>query len=260
MVVVRSSVVFGFIVASLLLSACGQTAPTRPMRAVGGAQVQAPPVAPAFPVGPTDMVQRAGDPRVMQLLSEVARVRDGASNSLMRTTLSCFKDDGQVSRAKTIYKFQKPNRVLLNILESTNEKVTGTRLLWTGGSQVQVKTKFVGFWVTVSLDVNDERIRDDRGYSIAQTSIPKTYETLLHPAAQVVFKGEGQVAGRPVDMLDVVSPASLKPTTREVFGIDRVSRTPVLREMYRGDKLIYRLQVEQITLNARLTAQDFKLD
>jgi hypothetical protein len=183
-----------------------------------------------------------------------------ASNSLMRTTLSCFKDDGGVSRAKSIYKFQKPNRVLLNILESTNEKVNGTRLLWTGGSQVQVKTKFVGFWVTVSLDINDERIRDDRGYSIAQTSIPKTYETILHPAAQVVFKGEGQVAGRPVELLDVISPLSLKPTTREVYGIDRVSRTPVLREMYRGNKLIYRMQVDQITLNARFTSQDFKLD
>jgi hypothetical protein len=260
MVVVRSSIICGFVLASLVLSACGQSAPTRPMRAAGGAQVQAPPVLPVLPGGPMDAAPRMADPRVMQILSDVARVRDGASNSLMRTTLSCFKDDGGVSRAKSIYKFQKPNRVLLNILESTNEKVNGTRLLWTGGSQVQVKTKFVGFWVTVSLDVNDERIRDDRGYSIAQTSIPKTYETLLHPAAQVAFKGEGQVAGRPVELLNVMSPLSLKPTTREVYGIDRVSRTPVLREMYRGDKLIYRMQVEQITLNARFTSQDFKLD
>lgn len=257
MVIVRSHIVGVVIVAALGVSACGQSVPTRSTRLSGPPpQRGLPPV----PMAPVDSLSPVAGDRARNILGEVAQIRDRASNSLMRTTLFCYKDDGQVSRAKSIYKFQKPNRVMLNILESTNDKVSGTRLLWTGGAKAQVKTKFAGFWVTVSLDIGDERIRDDRGYSIAETSVPRTYETLLHSGARVAFKGEGQVAGRAVEFLDVESPLSLKPVTREVFGIDRVTRTPVLREMYHGERLIYRMQVEQISLNARFTSQDFSLD
>ncbi|MEB3195927.1 MAG: hypothetical protein VKP62_01875 [Candidatus Sericytochromatia bacterium] len=195
-----------------------------------------------------------------RLLAEVKQVRDFARSSSLRTQLTCIKDDGTVSRAKSIYKFEKPSRVFLNITESTNENVAGTRLLWTGGAEVQVRTRFIGVWVTLPLSVEDERIKDDRGYSLAQTSIPKIYDTLLHPAARLALRGETTVAGRPADVLDVVSPLSLAPTTREVFAIDRQTRTPVLREMYRGDRLIYRMQVDHITLNAPLTAADFSLE
>jgi hypothetical protein len=254
--------------ASSVLVGCGQANPARPARALaGGAPVGGARPAPAMPVpvgsqmdGMAPAQAGASDPRAAAVLAGVSQMRQAARGTELRITLTCVQDSGKSSRARTHYKFRAPNHVMLEVLESSTPKVAGTRVLWKGGSQVTVKTQFVGFWVTVPLSVTDERIRDDRGFSLDQTSIPRTLDTLLHPQATVVWRGEAQQGGRVMDVLDVVSPLRLAPTTREVFGIDRATRTPILREMYRGDKVIHRMQVDQVNVNPGFTASDFTLE
>jgi hypothetical protein len=258
-------------VAATALAGCGQANPARPARALAGAApVGGARPAPGLPVaapgaGVTDgsvptAQPGAADPRVSAVLAGVSQMRQAARATDLHITLTCVKDSGKTSRSRTRLKYRAPGHVMLEVLESSTPKVAGTRVLWKGGSQVTVKTQFVGFWVTVPLSITDERIRDDRGYSLDQTAIPRTLDTLLHPQASVTWRGEAQQGGRVMDVLDVVSPLRLTPATREVYGIDRATRTPILREMYRGDKVIHRMQVDQVNVNPSFTARDFTLE
>ncbi|MEB3220642.1 MAG: hypothetical protein VKS61_01050 [Candidatus Sericytochromatia bacterium] len=261
----KSRPLTALLLTALTLTACGQVNPARPARALGGNPAGGSRLPVAAPVsglveGAAPTGTASSDPRASAVLAAVAQMRQQARASDMRITLTCQKDGGKTTRSRTHLKFRAPSHVMLEVLESSTPKVAGTRLLWKGGSQVTVKTQFVGFWVTVPLDVSDERVRDDRGYSLEQTSIPRTLDTLLHPQAVVTWRAEAQQGGRLMDVLDVVSPGRLAPTTREVYGIDRATRTPILREMYQGDRVIHRMQVDQVTVNPTFTARDFTLE
>lgn len=124
---------------------------------------------------------------------------------------------------------------------------------------MQVHTKFIGFWLNITLPLTDDRLKDPIGYRLDQTAIDKVFDTVLCPQNQITYAGDSALAGRPMSLLAVVSPLSLKPATREVFGIEKGTGVPLLREMYKGDKLFFQMQLETNKLNAKLTSADFQL-
>jgi hypothetical protein len=53
-------------------------------------------------------------------------------------------------------------------------------------------------------------LRDKRGNFLDETSLDRSLATILDPGAQVAFKGEGELNGKRMAVIDVVSPLKLK--------------------------------------------------
>lgn len=166
------------------------------------------------------------------------------------------KGKTETASAKLDYTFAKPNRIALEVKEHSEGKKVGTKLVWNGGDQIAVKTKFVGFWMKTSLPASDDRLKDTCGYTMEQTGIGKMMNILLHPQAQVRILGRGMFRGMPVTQIEVISPARLPGVTRELFTLDQ-QHNPVVREMFSGQTLIYRYQMENMRLNTQLPNSAF---
>lgn len=198
--------------------------------------------------------------RLVQLMQLVAQAH--ARNTSVACDLVAFfrKDNGTTTSMKTKYRFQKPKQTSMEILEASEGGTVGTKLVWNGGSDVAVKTKLVGFWLKTSLSVTDDRIKDSRGYRINETSLDQLYATLLHQSAQYQLLSEGNLKGRPVAIIRVDSPMKLRGVTHEVFGIYVDTFTPAFRELYGGDTLLMRLQIDNARLNPQMESNAFNLD
>jgi hypothetical protein len=242
------------------LVGCGANTPARPARKVASQPLNRAPLQGMQPGVAGQLAPGAVDPRVAQILQGVAQVRDQSQGADVVVKITYYKDDGSIKHVRSRYKFQKPQRNFIEVLASNEDKVVGTKVSWKGDGKASVRTKFIGFWVTVSLDLHDDRLRDQRGNFLDETSISRALETLLDPGARVTFKGEGNLAGRPMVVLDVVSPLSLKNVTREVYGIDPTINQPIMREMYKGDKLIWKMNVESAKVNPTFSSKDFAVD
>ena len=198
--------------------------------------------------------------RVMQLMQLVSQAH--ARNSSVACDLTAFfrRDDGTTTSMKTKYRFQKPKQTSMEILEASDGGTVGTKLVWNGGSDVAVKTKLFGFWLKTSVSLSDDRIKDSRGYRIDETSLDQLYATLLHPQAQHQLLSEGNFKNRPVAVVRLDSPKKLRGVSHEVFGIYVDTFTPAFRELYNGNTLLMRLQIDNARLNPQMESNAFNLD
>ncbi len=189
--------------------------------------------------------------QVQSLLSGVAQAYN--QDTSIRAQVTVFVQNVQTGDSMSgdmDYWFQKPNSTALYVIDSSESNSVGTKLVWMGGDQVAVRTKFIGFWVNTSLSVTDSRLLDKRGDSLADTSVGRMMSTLLDPQAQVTMLGSGSYLGQPVVQIAVVSRQSLPGVTSERFTINTQSMLPVIREMYSGNQLTYRIQLKNVQLNA----------
>lgn len=171
------------------------------------------------------------------------------------------EDSGQPGSNACHYVFEKPTKTAITVTQSTDARTVGTKLVWTGGKQMAAKTKFIGFWVKMSVDVHDPRAKDLRGYFIDDTCVPNIFGTLTDSRNQVKLLGTGNLDGVPVAQLEVVSPRSLRGIAREVFTIDGQRMLPVMREMYdRNNKLVFRIRLSNISANTSLPSTTFQLN
>lgn len=198
--------------------------------------------------------------RVRQLMTLVAQAH--ARNNGVACDLVAFfrKDDGTTTSMKSKFRFQKPNRTSMEIIEASRGGTVGTKLVWNGGSDVAVKTKLMGFWLKTSLPLKDDRLKDDRGQSMDETSLSEMFATLLHPQAKHELISEGQLKGRPIAVIRLDSPKKLRGGTYEIFGIYVDTFTPAFREVYGGNTLLIRLQIDNCRLNPTMEKNAFNLD
>lgn len=216
-------------------------------------------VAPLATPTPLAPPQTQVDPRVTAVLSLTQHLRDSNASADCVLSFRYVKSDGTKAWLKSHYKYEKPRHNAVEIVDASEDKAKGTQLIWTGGSDVQVHTKFIGFWLNVTLPLSDDRLKDPVGYRIDQTAIDKVFDTLLCPANRITYKGDGMMSGRAMTVIDVVSPLSLKPATHEIFGIEKATGVPLMREMYQGDKLYLHMELVSEVLNPHLTSKDFQL-
>lgn len=239
------------LVALMMLAGCGAEAPT--MSSNAGKKSRDLVVTPQQP----SQQQPSFDTKA--LLSDIGQ-RYQSLQALQSQVIVYDAYNGKSTSSKSTSYFQKPNRFSVQVTEHTDSKAVGTKIAYTGGSEAKIKTKFFGFQVKLNLALSDSRICNLRGDSLNDTGIVRMMSILLDPQAQVRFMSQGTLAGAPIAMLEVVSQRSLRGITREVFCINLQSRLPVIREMYEGTRLTYRLQFTNILLDPQLPANAFTND
>lgn len=229
------------------LPGCGQGTPApapTPMRPA--AQPTPPPATPA-----------GGDAEAARLRQAVGEVY-GRMRSLEATSRSTIRMGGENNAYRTKVLFMKPRTTLVEIESGPDARQKGTRLKWSGGSQVEVKTRFFGLPIQLTVDRDDERIRSIRGDAFDASTVSAFMDVLLDPAAACRFLGEGAASGKPVVFLEVRSRKSLKGLSRDVFAIDRQTMFPIQREGYAGQTAVYRNVISGARMNT-LSASDLAL-
>lgn len=199
---------------------------------------------------------------IQQIMQGVTATR--AQVNSIRCDLTGYfvnEKDGKSGSNLAKFAFEKPNKTSVQMIQSSDPKTVGTKIVWTGGKQMAVKTKFIGFWVKASIDVRDPRAVDQRGFFLDETGINPLMDTLLDPRNQTQVVGTGNLNGVPVAQLSVVSPRSLRGISREVFVIDGQRMVPIVREMYdKSNKLVFRIRMDNMVLNSSLPSSTFQLE
>ncbi|MBM3268421.1 MAG: hypothetical protein FJZ01_12290 [Candidatus Sericytochromatia bacterium] len=209
----------------------------------------------------------AADPQAQQqtwakMVQDITTVRQTTFN-LKCELVGYFVSikDGKTGSTLSDFYWQKPSTTALVVNKSSDGATQGTKIVWAGGAQMRVKTKFLGWWMTTSLDIHHEYARDQRGYFIDQTGIGPTMDTLLDPRNQVTVQGTGTMDGLPIMKVAMKSPRSLKGVASEVFVVDTQRKVPLVREMYdASNKLVFRIQMNKLVLNSQLPAKTFSVD
>lgn len=210
------------------------------------------------------VTQNPADPQAetKQIMADIDTLRRTTKNLKCQLTgYFVGIKDGKVGSTLSDFAFEKPNKTSIYMVKSSDAGKVGTKIVWMGGQKMAVKTKLLGFWLKVSVDVHDDRARDPRGYFIDETGIESLLYTLTDTRNKVTPQGRGTLDGMPIVKLGVVSPRSLNGIAREVFVIDTQRKIPVVREMYdKSDKLVFRIQLNRVVLNTKLPASTFQVE
>jgi outer membrane lipoprotein-sorting protein len=207
------------------------------------------------------------DPRAQQqvwaqTVQEISRLRQTTVN-LKCELVGYFVSikDGKTGSTLSDFYWQKPNTTALVVNKSSDGATQGTKIVWAGGSQMKVKTKFLGFWMKTSLEIHNEYAKDQRGYFIDETGIGPVMDTLVDPRNQVSIEGTGTMDGLPIMKVAIKSPRSLKGVASEVYVIDTNRKVPLVREMYDASKkLVFRIQMNKLVLNSQLPPSTFAIE
>lgn len=199
------------------------------------------PGAPGMPGAPG----AAGMPTVQQLLAAVQQVR--ATDQGFSANISTYEKgpDGSTSNQVLDVWWKKPNTLKIHIVKGDSQS-NDCQVLWDGSSNMKVKPNFLPFAVNVS--INDSRVVSKNGWSIKQTDVSCILNVLLDPGAQAQMLGFQNVDGKQVFLLDVHSPKSPSGVTHEQIGIDPNLNIPVVRLMYKGQTLAYKLVAKTFIL------------
>lgn len=154
---------------------------------------------------------------------------------------------------------EKPDRTAYTILSADRPRsAEGTRIVWFGEDDVHVRTRFFGFPLSITLPLQDPRLMDLRGDDNRTLAITRVFEQMERPECRLGLLPEGRWQQRPVTGLWLDGPGSPRGISHQVFWLDDVDGLPRVREMYEGDKVVYRLDVLEGTVDGAMPPDHFR--
>jgi hypothetical protein len=157
---------------------------------------------------------------------------------------------------------EKPNRTAVTILDSPQARHTeGARLVWFGGKTIEVRASILGVPLRVTTDVEDDRLRDFRGYSNADLTIWRSIQTIGDARTRIEALDPARVEpeDRHLEWVSIRSPRLLRDIEEERIGLDPRDHLPRVREMVSAGTRVYRLVVEKGEFDVDLPSSSFDL-
>ncbi|MEB3330444.1 MAG: hypothetical protein VKQ33_14560 [Candidatus Sericytochromatia bacterium] len=157
--------------------------------------------------------------------------------------------------------YRKPGTVASTVLEASDGKQVGTKLVFGPNGRVKLKTWFFGILpLKFDVPVSDARLLDSYGRSMRENTAEHLCGLLLDPASTVTWAGEGTLDGEPYDRLAVRSTRLWKAFTHEHVGVSRRLGLPVVREAFaRGGKRVLLHELHGMVLNPSLPPAEFQV-
>lgn len=241
------------IAASALLGACGANGAGWRSDAVRHTEAPVPPLPSLAP----DQEESA-----KRMLAEVAQTADESTGFLALAYTELLQPDGTRDHNTARIAYRRGGEMAATVLAAQIKKKEGTKLIFDGKSEVRVRTYFFGFLpIKLTLPVDDPRLVDVYKRTLKDTSTDALLDALLHPRAVVRPLGEGRAAGEAVDLFEVVSPLRWDKIQREVFGISRRVKLPILRDSFdHKGRLLFHLEMRNMRANVKVPAAEFTLD
>lgn len=149
----------------------------------------------------------------------------------------------------------------LEVIAHQNSLFVGAKLTYHEGSD-QVSARAAGALglVKVSAPMSDKRILTRRGYRLDQIDVFAIANRLLNGSVEPKVLGKTQVNGRNIAILEFKNANDFDQSiTRELLGIDMENYFVHIHEMYAGPELVFSLKLENLQLNAPLSAKDLEV-
>lgn len=193
---------------------------------------------PAVPVVPTPMptASVAAAPASPALaLVQGARAQFEAMTSY-HLVAAFFQKKGSTS-AHGVYDIlgKQPRTMRVEVAQGNGQ---GTKLLWQGGSNIQVRPSGWLSALEVTLALNDDRLISIRGYTLAQTDLHAMFGYMDNPANQATLVAPGEV--------DVTGPQLLAGCVRMRGHFDPASGAPKAVEFYDAHEMVYSLTIQSL--------------
>lgn len=154
---------------------------------------------------------------------------------------------------------EKPDRTAYTIVSSDRTPdAAGTRIVWFGERDVHVRTKFFGFPLSLTLPLDDPRLKDFRGDDHRDLAITRVFEQLERPACRLGLLSSGTWQQRPVTRLWLDGPGQPRGITHQIFWLDDADGLPRMRQMYEGDRIVYQLEVLRGEVDGSLPPNHFR--
>lgn len=199
----------------------------------------------------------ATDP-LQSLMTAVKQALSSIQN--LTATIDSWNTNGQKSETvKTRISFMQPDHNRVDILQSTNSSAVGSKVVWSGTSQVTVRAKVLFVSVTLTLPQTDDRLVNARGYTVADVGLKRLIDIFFHPQTNAKWLGTSNMDGRNLYILELTSPLSPDDVSKERVGIDPETKLPVLRQLFQGDQMVFWTQLTAIQTNTPLDGSLFSL-
>jgi hypothetical protein len=234
-----------------LITGCGKTSPSAvssthlPSRAPLQGAYPAPGSvgAPQLGAGLPGAAGGAGD--AQQVLAAV-RVAQQSQKGFTGTILTYEKGPKGDSESETLsVAYKRPSTLRLEMVKASGQ-AQGCKVLWDGSDNMKIKPTFLPF--SMPIGVGDSRVISKNGWTIKETDVSCILGVVLDPGAQVKNLGPQTVDGKAVTLLEVHSPKSPHGVTVEQIGIDTQINLPVVRMMYKGPTMAYKLVAKTFRL------------
>jgi outer membrane lipoprotein-sorting protein len=156
---------------------------------------------------------------------------------------------------------QKPHHTMFTMVENPSLRLAeGTKIVWHGGSTVDVRTKFFGFPMKLNVKYDDPRLVGARGDNMWDLSVAKAVQITKDPGAKFKYLRTETFLGRPMDVLEIHSPAMLKGIDHEVLWLDQQLHLPFKRDMYSNGQVAYHVEVETFQFDQKLGPDTFRVE
>lgn len=219
------------------------------------------PTAAAAPVRQTAAAPAAPQRSAAQTLLLNARKRVQTLNSA-KTVVNCFETNAEKgpTNLKANMMFMS-GTTKLEVISHQNSLFVGAKLSYQAGSP-NVTARAAGALgiVKVNAPMTDKRILTRRGYRLDQIDVFAIANRLLNGKVEPKVLGKTQVNGRNIAILEFTNANDFdKEVTRELLGIDMEDYFVRIHEMYAGPELVFSLKLENLQLNAPISAQDLEI-
>lgn len=217
----------------------------------------------ATPVRQASAPAAAAAPKLSaaQILLLNARKRVQTLNSA-KATVNCFETNAEKgpTNLKANMTFMS-GTTKLEVISHQNSLFVGAKLSYQAGNP-NVTARAAGALgiVKVNAPMTDKRILTRRGYRLDQIDVFAISNRLLNGNVEPKVLGKTQVNGRNIAILEFTRANDFdKEVTRELLGIDMEDFFVRIHEMYAGSELVFSLKLEDIQLNAPVSAQDLEI-
>jgi outer membrane lipoprotein-sorting protein len=169
--------------------------------------------------------------------------------------------NGKHQANKYLLALEKPNKTALTVLESPSQRgAVGTKIVWHGGANCDVKTRFFGFPLALSPRYDDPRLAGARGDNMWDLSVANAVLMTRDPRTRFKPLREETLMGRRMHVVEIRSPKLLKGIDYEVLWLDDALRLPFARDMVQDGQVVYHVEVETFKFDTVLPANTFSLD
>lgn len=190
-----------------------------------------------------------------------ARKRVQTLNSAS-ATVNCFETNAEKGPTNLKANMSFLNgKTKLEVISHQNSLFVGAKLSYqSGADKVTARPAGALGLVTVSAPMSDERILTRRGYRLDQIDVFAIANRLLNGNVEPKVLGKTQVNGRNIAIIEFKNANDFdRSVTRELLGIDMETYFVHIHEMYAGSELVFSLKLENLQINAPLTAKDMEV-
>ena len=162
------------------------------------------------------------------------------------------------SRTKLI--LIKPNKLRGEIIETTNPLLEGGKIATQDGLNITARAKGILGLFPLHFKATDPTLRNNRNHHFTEGSPETLLARLTAPGSLWTVVGDSVVEGTPVKLVavDQVQRPD-REITREVLGVDPVTRQVRKMIMYAGAKRVMEFTIVKFRWNPTVSADTFKL-